>query len=496
MVVLFAGTAANALAQRSNATPCGRLTTLSLADTRITAADTVAAGAFTPPGPANAERFSELPEFCRVSAVVARPGDTSVKIEVWLPLAGRWTGDFQPAASGFAGGTIAYRQMRTLLQRGTATANTNRGHDGGGPWKVADMSHLPYHLMVDRAKAIVAAYYGGSPNLTLMNECGGAGTRDALMEIQRWPADLDAVVAVGIVYRATRHGVSQMWIYQATHESDASFIPPGKYSLLHQAALDACDAKDGLRDSVITDPPRCAFDPGVLTCKNGDAPSCLTAPQVAAARKIYSAPRDARTQAALYPPLVPGGELNWQPIAGEPNPYNYAQTFYRNIVFEDPAWTAKTRPANFSTDLDRGDAAAAIDANDPKIGAFFSRGGKLLMIGGWNDTLPPGGNVEYYENVVTAVGARAARDSVRLFMVPGMHHCLGEQYPTNPTTDFDSVALLRQWKATGQAPDRIVVTQTENGVARPRLVCAYPQVAQYSGKGDTGDPASFSCKQP
>jgi feruloyl esterase len=118
------------------------------------------------------------------------------------------------------------------------------------------------------------------------------------------------------------------------------------------------------------------------------------------------------------------------------------------------------------------------------------------MIGGWNDTLPPGGNVEYYESVVKSISARAAHDGMHLFMVPGMHHCLGEQYPTNPTTSFDSVALLKQWKATGQAPDRIVVTQTDNGVARPRLVCAYPQVAQYSGKGDTGDPASFFCRQP
>ena len=351
--------------------------------------------------------------------------------------------------------------------------------------------------MAEHAKAIVAAFYNRPPALTFMNECGGSGSRDALMLIQRAPADLDAAAVEGIIYRPTRHGVSQMWIYQATHASEASFIPPSKYPILHQAALDACDAKDGVKDGVITDPPRCQFDPGVLTCKGGDSASCLTAEQVTAARAIYSPPRDARTNAPLYPPLVPGGELNWQPIAGEANPYAYAALFYRNAVFQDPSWTPKTRPPDFAGDLDRGDAwSASIDANDPRISAFLTRGGKLLMIGGWNDDLPPGGNVEYYEAVVKSVGPALARAGVRLFMVPGMHHCLGERFDTNPTTDFDSVSLLKQWKASGRIAESIVVTQTAgDGKSSKRLVCAYPQVAEYRGKGDTRDPASYVCRK-
>ncbi len=252
-------------AQTAGASSCERLASLTVSGARVVSATPVPAGSFTPSAPPNAAAFAELPAFCRVTATAPRAGDTDVKIEVWLPAADRWSGEFQPAASGFAGGTIGYREMRTILARGAATANTNRGHDGGGPWKPADMSAVPYHLMAETAKAIVAAYYGGQPRLTFMNECGGSGSRDALQLIQRAPADLDAAVAEGIIYRPTRHGVSQMWIYQATHASEASFIPPAKYRSLHQAALDACDAKDGLKDGVITDPPRCAFDPGVLT---------------------------------------------------------------------------------------------------------------------------------------------------------------------------------------------------------------------------------------
>ncbi len=54
--------------------------------------------------------------------------------------------------------------------------------------------------------------------------------------------------------------------------------------MIHKAVLAACDAIDGLKDGLIDDPTRCHFDPHVLECKNGDAPTCLTAAQVTAAK--------------------------------------------------------------------------------------------------------------------------------------------------------------------------------------------------------------------
>ena len=483
------------------AASCESLASLALPNTTIASAQLVAAGAFTSPAPARGGEgavspFKDLPAFCRVTGAVKRANDTDVKIEVWMPAQG-WSGDFQPAASGFAGGTMTYPEMATLLKRGAATANTNRGHDGGGPWKLSDMNDVPYHLMVEQAKPIVAAYYGSGPKFTVMNECGGGGSRDALMEVQSWPADLDAAAATGIVYYSTHHGIAHMWVYQATHKSEASYIPLSKYPLIHKGALDACDAKDGLKDGVIEDPERCRFDPGTLLCKNGDAADCLTAPQVEAVRTIYKAPVHARTGQKIYASMPPGGELGWEAMAG-PTPYPFAPGFYRQLVF-DQNWDYKTRPVNFDTDVDKADAAEhlVINANNPDIDKFIARDGKLMLIGGWNDhTLGPGSNVDYYESVVKRVGARTARDSVRLFMVPGMDHCLGERYPTAPTVNFDVVGALKQWRATGKAPDQIVVAESGNGMPdRKRLVCAYPQISHYKGSGSTGDPANFECKR-
>ena len=90
-----------------------------------------------------------------------------------------------------------------------------------------------------------------------------------------------------------------MWVWQATHKTPAHNIPVAKLAVIHRGALNACDAKDGVKDDVITDPERCNFDPGVLLCKAGDGPDCLTQPQVDAVRVIYKDPVHAKTGAYL-----------------------------------------------------------------------------------------------------------------------------------------------------------------------------------------------------
>jgi len=254
-----------------------------------------------------------------------------------------------------------------------------------------------------------------------------------------------------------------------------------------------------VKDGVIEDPLHCKFDPGVLLCKGSDGASCLTAPQVAAVRRIYETPRHARTGHALYGPMVQGSELSWEDMTAKPRPYPYAENFYRFFVARDPNWDYKTFHPDFAGDVDRADASQnlAMNATNPNIAPFVDHGGRLLMMGGWNDDLGPGNNVTYYESVVRAIGAAKARKGIRLFMVPGMHHCLGLDYPSTYKVDFDLPGAVRQWKATDRAPDEIIVTTTRKGDApRRRVVCAYPKVSQYKGSGAVDDPSNFACKVP
>ena len=100
------------------------------------------------------------------------------------------------------------------------------------------------------------------------------------------------VVAAGVVIAVTgmssylsRHTFGQMWYWQATHKDEASIIPPDKYPLLHQTALNACDANDGLKDGLISTPESCNFDSVVVQCKDAAGTNCRTAAQLTS--KLY-----------------------------------------------------------------------------------------------------------------------------------------------------------------------------------------------------------------
>src|SRR6185295_18270058 len=160
----------------------------------------------------------------------------------------------------------------------------------------------------------------------------------------------------------THHIFAQLWIYQAVHETEGSFIPPPKLAVLHNAVLNACDMLDGAKDGLIEDPTRCHFDPKVVECKGAAGPDCLTAPQVEAARKIYAGPVDSRTKKPLYSGLFPGSELGWGGLAGQ-EPLPFAVEYFKYFLYKDPNWDAKKRPVNFDSDVDLANKPDALVVN-------------------------------------------------------------------------------------------------------------------------------------
>src|SRR5262249_37037092 len=163
---------------------------------------------------------------------------------------------------------------------------------------------------------------------------GGGGTIAALSAAQRFPEDYDILAVTGMSSYLSRHTFGQMWIWYATHKDAASFIPPEKYPAIHEAALNACDANDGLKDGLISNPEACQFDPGVHQLKAHATTSRLTASQVQAARKIYAGPRNPRTNEEIYSPLYPGSELGWAQFAGGDQPLGIPVDFFKYYVFK------------------------------------------------------------------------------------------------------------------------------------------------------------------
>jgi feruloyl esterase len=490
--------AAPALAAAS----CESLTSLSLPGATISSSQTVAPGAFTLPANPNARRaaasnpYTDLPAFCRVMATLNPSSDSDIKVEVWLPAEG-WNRKYQAVGNGGWAGVISYSALADALRDGYAASSTDTGHVGGSgsftlghPEKLIDFGWRSEHEMAVKSKAIIQAFYGAAPRLSYWNGCSTGG-RQGLQEAQRFPGDFDGIIAGAPANRTAL----ALWIAFAELKDPASYIPASKYSLVHQAVLEACDAHDGLKDGLIDDPTKCKFDPKVIACHGADGPDCLTAPQAEAVRKIYSPATNPRTGQQLFPSLVPGSELGWAVLGGGPEASPTITDQYKFVVFKDPHWDWRT--FDFDKDMVRAETPENLVMNgtNPNLKPFFSHNGKLIMYHGWSDpNITPLTTIQYYKTAMdTLGGAKNTADSMRLFMVPGMGHCGGGEGPNK----FNVVAALENWVEKGSAPESMIASHSTAGkVDRTRPLCPYPQVAKYQGSGSIDDAANFACKMP
>lgn len=483
-------------------TPCANLAALTIPNVVINAATAVAAGGFSPPG---STAPITLPAFCRVEATARPTSDSEIKFEVWIPPTEAWNGKFQGVGNGGYMGSISYAAMAVALRRGYATASTDTGHAGddlrfgqGHPEKLIDYGHRAVHVMTESAKLVIRNAAGRFAERSYFVGCS-AGGQQALSEAQRYPEDYDGIIAGDPANNRIRQtfGFLSSWI--ATHDADgAPLLTQAKLALLTKSAVAACDATDGLKDGLIDDPRRCAFNPATLACKAGvDDATCLTAPQVAAAQRMYDGTTSPTTKKLIYTGWPRGSEgfgesaaQGWRQYVTDPKEPSRVG-FFKYWLFHDPNWDFRT--IDWDRDLAFAEQElphmAAVETN---LAPFKKRGGKLLSYTGWMDpVVPPQDTVAYYEGVTRAMGGLAATQSFyRLFMAPGMGHCAGGPGPNQ----FDAVAALEQWVEKGVAPDTLVASHSTGGkVDRTRPLCVYPKVARYKGTGSIDEAANFTC---
>ena len=506
MLATAALTPTRASAQQS----CESLTTLNLPNTTITSATSLPAGTFVPPPPY--QPIPNLPAFCRVVGVATPTSDSVINFEVWLPTT-LWNGKFNGGGNGGYGGsfTSPYGWMAGGLRRGYTAAGTDMGHDAtvtpggsfalGHPEKVADWGHRANHVTAETGKAVLQAFYGTGPQLSYFTGCSDGG-HEGLMEAQRYPGDYDAILAGASADFWTHQSAAWVWEARAALDDPASYIPASKLPMISQGAVAACDGIDGIVDGLIDDPRRCDFDPASLQCPGPDNPTCLTAEQVDAVRKIYAGPRNPRTAEQIYPGLEPGSEFGWATLITGPETF-LGGDFFKYMAFENPSWDFHT--LDFDQDIAFADArmASIIDSTNPDLSQFKARGGKLLMYHGWADPLVnPPNSIDYYQNVVAAEGGDpgATQQYLRLFMEPGMAHCNGGP----GLNTFDALTALEQWVEQGIAPERIIAShsvglsspdtaETPGTGAFTRPLCPYPLVARYTGQGSPDDAGNFVC---
>src|SRR5205085_2650185 len=168
------------------------------------------------------------------------------------------------------------------------------------------------HLMTEFSKALINTFYGAPPAKAYFAGCSTGG-QQGLMEIQRFPADYDGVLAGAPAFNRTHLHTVSVADYRATHRTPASYIPPAKLDVVNQAVLAQCRGQDGggANDPFLTDPRDCRFDPATLQCPLGtDGPTCLNSDQVAAMNAYYQGPVNLANGALINPGNARGSETS------------------------------------------------------------------------------------------------------------------------------------------------------------------------------------------
>ena len=511
---------------------CAKLASLQLPGAKVVSAATVAAGAFLPPDastlpPTQKALMAGLPPFCRVQVMATPSADSAIPVDVWMPVKG-WNGKFRGQGNGGFAGSIDFTGPAVALMQGYASGATDTGHTGGSgdaswalghPEKIIDFGYRAIHEMTAISKAVVQAFYGDAPNHNYFASCSDGG-REALMEAQRFPADYDGIVAGAPANNWTALLTNALHNEQAMSADPAGYIPATKLPSIDAAVRSACDAADGVKDGIINDPRQCHFKPSTLICKGPESDACLSAKQAHTLEVIYGGIHDA-TGKQIFPGYLPGSELGpggWASWITGPTPrtsalYVFSTNYFVNMVYDNKEWNYKDAVIADAYKAALAKTSQMLDATDPNLKPFAARGGKLILYHGWNDPAIPALNtIDYYNDVRATVGATIADSFVRLFMIPGMQHCLtgpgaidiGQwempKAAVPDDTQHDVYLALEAWVEKGSAPESMTAAKYDQ-TAQPaklqmtRPLCAYPKMAKYKGSGDTNHAENFTCAE-
>jgi feruloyl esterase len=497
------------------ATPCTNLKFLQLQQSTITSAKDIT--------------LTGLPAFCRVTATLKPTSDSTINIEVWLPEKS-WNGRFLGIGGGGFQGPITnreYSELATGITIGFAAAISDLGTGSSGctslfcgsaippstglfghPERIKDFGYRAIHLMTVRGKEIVHAFYQQNAQKAYFAGCSTGG-QNALMEAQRFPADYNGILAGDAAFNRTHLHMAGIALWQGTHVTLGRLILPGQLTLINNAVLAQCVGQDGgvKTDRFLTDPRDCQFDPKVLQCTGFKLPpACLSAEQVKTMTNYYAGVIDPVTGEVIHPGSERGNETDNRSVLGLafqellPEPI-YDGLFYWvfGSSFGKLSSAINYKNFDFHKDVGKVDALLAepLNAVSTDLSDFRRRGNKLIMYHGWADpVIPSQASINYFNALVrhdSHGGDGITQNYARLFMVPGMYHCLGGPGPNV----FDAITPLVNWVEKGVAPETIIATKYVNdappAVQMTRPLCVFPKVAIYKGSGDANVAANFTC---
>lgn len=436
--------------------------------------------------------------FCRVSGRI----EGNIGLELWLPAQAHWNQRLLGAGVGGDAGVYNYTDMGKRLNEGFVTFSTNSGHrrDDNNRWMAnpkarQDYTHRAVHQATVHSKALLQQFYGQPQQHSYFLGCSGGG-RQALKEMQHYPADFDGVIAGAPAPYMPLQSVRMMWSALLQKHQPNAALTEQDWSVYEQRVTQQCDGLDGVEDGIIENLARCEFNIDSLRCGASGAPShCLSAEKADMLSTIVNPMPDHSGQPMDFG-LFPG--VRTRP--GPPSPL--LRAMWADGVYNDAHWDEDS----FDRERDLQSAnhhMPELRADDPMIDAFLARNGKAIIYQGWSDPSTVAGlAIDYYRTLHQRYSD--LDESVRLFLAPGMYHCRrgpgadhfgGSRHLTAPgEPERDILWAMIEWVENHRAPARLTATKLNDGAVQlTRTLCPFPQAAYFTG-GDDRQASSFICR--
>ncbi|KAL3419315.1 feruloyl esterase b [Phlyctema vagabunda] len=457
--------------------------------------------------------------FCNVSIQFTHPGANDVVlVAVWLPLED-WNGRFQGTGGGGLYAGIFDTMLAPAVDLGYAGASTDAGlakngtiDPGSGAWilksdgtvdidLVVNFNHRAAHDMAVIGKAVTKAFYGKSPKYSYWNGCSTGG-RQGYSEAQRYPLDFDGILANAPANFYSRLVLADFWpsIVLANVKSPPQCV----FEAFRNDTIAMCDALDGVEDGFISDPSICHYDPQLLVgsiVECGMLGNVTITPEDATVVVMILEGAKSTTGEQLWFGIPPGASFDglanttvYSNGSVLPVPFSAPEFWIRYFIYQDPEFeTLQMTFHDFQIAFALSVAKYAVifGSEDPDLTEFGKSGGKLLSWHGLADQyISPEGTIKFRKEVERlADSSEIVDDYYRLFLAPGVAHCVG-----NGPAPVDPLSALVDWVERGLAPDTLPASVTKpSGTIVKRDICRYPLISKYNGYGDPNNSGSFTC---
>ncbi|KAL4736107.1 Tannase/feruloyl esterase [Aspergillus similis] len=445
--------------------------------------------------------------FCKVTVRYTHPGQNdAITAEIWMPPEA-WNGRLQAiGGGGWVAGryVLAYAGMAGAIYDGYATATTDAGLQDAqspAPWGLVSPGNLnlvafdnfgqtSLNDLAVIAKQVVHGYYGIEPLYSYWNGCSNGGRQAGILAQQYFDA-YDGILAAAPGLSWAELAMTSIW---PAFYMDLTKQYPSECEMqqLTSLAIEACDALDGVKDGLISDPEQCKqhFHPAdhlgaEFTCEGTGLASSISSAAVDIANALFHGPTYSNADFMWYGYEI-GTDLATLAASECTTEGDCVPTERASLQFWWQLFVLKDLSANVTTltltheQYDRlyltlKKELAPVSATETRLFEFQRAGGKMLTYHGLADgAITPQSTLSYYEEVSRVIDDAAG--FYRYYRVPGLQHCFGGS-GGQPIHMFDQ---LRAWVENGTAPVGSPVTiQLPNNATMKQLLCPYPQKAHY-----------------